>query len=533
MEWAETRRNGQMKILYYNWVDYLDDERRGGGVSVYQKNLIHALEDDAEVDAWFLSSGISYDLFSAAPRWDQVRHGETKFRNRRFEIVNSGTLSPSHHSFASQAQLSEAKTVATFFDFIEKNGPFDVVHFQNFEGIPAEVLTLKERWPDTRIVFSLHNYYPFCPQVNFWHKETEHCDDFRGGRKCLNCLPHTHDERIVRQANAVAFNLKKLGIRPGTFLFDRGFGPAMRVARRAVRAWSGLKRNRRPDPMVDIDQADTEKLPLTAGKLRQLTEEAALFARRRAGIVALINRHCDLVLGVSDRVSEIARAYGIRPEIVRTSYIGTAHSQKFAETAPKASLPRPDGTITLGYLGYMRADKGFLFLLDALEALPDEIAARIGLVIAAPQGGAKAMERMGDLVERFDSLAYANGYTHESLDEILANVDVGLIPVLWEDNLPQVAIEMHARHIPLLTSDKGGAKELGNCPDMVFAAGDEEAFQAALERILDGRIDLAAYWAGARAPTSLAGHLAELKALYRGDMPMAEAAPAPAASAVA
>ena len=39
-----------MKILYYNWVDYLDAERRGGGVSVYQKNLIAALEGDPEVE---------------------------------------------------------------------------------------------------------------------------------------------------------------------------------------------------------------------------------------------------------------------------------------------------------------------------------------------------------------------------------------------------------------------------------------------------------------------------------------------------
>jgi glycosyltransferase involved in cell wall biosynthesis len=411
--------------------------------------------------------------------------------------------------------------VAVFFDFIETNGPFDVVHFQNLEGIPAEALSLKERWPGTRVIFSLHNYYPFCPQVNLWHKETEHCDDFRGGRKCLNCLPHTHDERLVRQANGVAYNLKTKGIRPGTFLFDRGFGPAMRIARRTVRAWSGLKNRRRKtaDTLPAIEHAEMQELPNTPGKLRKLTEEAGRFATRRAGIVELINRHCDLVLGVSDRVSQIARDYGIRPEIVRTSYIGTAHSKKFAETAPKSALPREDGTITLGYIGYMRADKGFLFLLDALEALPDALAARIGLVIAAPQGGHKVMERVGDLVERFDSLAYANGYTHDSLDEILSGVDVGLIPVLWEDNLPQVAIEMHARHIPLLTSDKGGAQELGNCPDMVFAAGDEEAFQARLEMILDGKLDLAAYWAGARAPTSLDGHLAELKALYRGEMP--------------
>jgi glycosyltransferase involved in cell wall biosynthesis len=510
-----------VKILYYNWVDYLDDERRGGGVTVYQKNLMGAIESDPDVDVWFLCSGISYDVFSTTPRWEQIRHGEKANRGRRFEIINSGVLAPSHHSFGSPAQLSHPETVAAFCDFVEPHGPFDVIHFQNLEGVPADVLTLKERWPETRIVFSLHNYYPFCPQVNFWHKETEHCADFREGRKCLNCLPQTHDERVIRQANAVAYTLKKRGIRPGTVIFDRGFGPAMRVARRAVRAYGQLKRNK-----AEADaRTDAHALPIAPGTLRNFNDEAAAFAGRRAGIVALINRHCDLVLGVSDRVSQIARAHGVRPEIVQTSYIGTLHAQKYAETAPRPALPRADGTITLGFLGYMRADKGFLFLLDALEALPDEIAAKIGLVIAARSGGPKVMERVYDLIERFDSLSYADGYTHDSLDTILADVDVGLIPVLWEDNLPQVAIEMHARHIPLLTADKGGAQELGNCPDMVFPAGDEAAFQARLEDLLAGKLDLAAYWAGAQAPTSMDGHVAALKGLYARPEVVADVTP--------
>ena len=61
------------------------------------------------------------------------------------------------------------------------------------------------------------------------------------------------------------------------------------------------------------------------------------------------------------------------------------------------------------------------------------------------------------------------------IDAIISQMDVGLVPVMWEDNLPQVAIEMHARHVPLLTSDLGGAQELANFPEMVFKAGDVAA----------------------------------------------------------
>ena len=501
-----------MKILYYNWVDYLDDERRGGGVTIYQKNLIDGLALETETEAWFLSSGISYDLFSSEPRWTQVRHGSVTNRSRRFEIVNSGTLSPSHHSFGNPAQVSHPKTVAAFFDFIEKNGPFDVIHFHNLEGIPAEVLSLKSRWPETRLVLSLHNYYPFCPQVNLWYKEKAHCADFREGRKCGNCLLHRHDERIVRQANAVAFRLKSAGLRPGGWFFRRGFLPALRVAKRLVRAYGALRRR----PVYEAIEADTQDLPGKPGALRPLGGDPSRFAARRAEMVQLINAHCDLVLGVSDRVTQIAQGFGIRPEILKTSYIGTQQADKYAETSPRPTLPREDGTLTLGYLGYMRADKGFFFLLDALEALDPALQARIHLVVAAPRGSHQAMEQFEDLAEHFASVSYANGYTHDSLDDILKDVDVGLVPVLWEDNLPQVAIEMHARHIPLLTADKGGAQELGNAADMVFTAGDEEDFAARVQAILEGQVDLGAYWAGAMAPRSMEAHLSELKSLYQG-----------------
>ena len=77
---------------------------------------------------------------------------------------------------------------------------------------------------------------------------------------------------------------------------------------------------------------------------------------------------------------------------------------------------------------------------------------------------------------------------------------MGLVPPLWADSLPQVAIEMHSRHIPLLGSDMGGARELAGCDAMVFAAGDAAALRARLAALVAGEVDMDAYWRGARAP---------------------------------
>ena len=354
-----------MKILYYNWVDYLDPEKRGGGVSVYQRNIMKELEDQPGVEAWFLSSGISYDLFASKPRWDRIRHG-LRPELRRYEIVNSAVLSPGHLSFGNPVQVAHAETAKAFYDFVNTHGPFDVVHFNNLEGIPAEVLELKQRWPQTRVILSLHNYYPFCPQVNLWHQELAHCTDFNGGQSCRSCLQRSPEERAVRLAGAVAFNLKKYRFGPGTWLFDRGFGTVVRIARRVVRLYSRLR-----------NQAQKEQKTKQAVRLSPQGEFpispylASDFAERRTRMLDLINRNCDLVLGVSERVSDIARDYGIKPELVRTAYIGTGQYEKFLETSPRPSLLGEDGILTLGYLGYMRRDKGYFFLIKALSALPD------------------------------------------------------------------------------------------------------------------------------------------------------------------
>ena len=498
-------RTSEMRILYYNWVDYLDDERRGGGVSIYQRNLMAAIGPRPGVTAHFLSAGVSHDLRPGPPRWEALRHGPQEGRDRRFEIVNSATLAPAHHGFGSPAQVSDAATEAVFFDFLEKTGPYDVVHFNNLEGLPAGVLRLAARFAQTRVVLSLHNYYPFCPQVNLWHRERETCDDFEGGRKCVSCLPHVHDARHMRLSDGLAYRLKRLGLRPGTWAFDVAFRGVIRTGGLASRALRRLKRR-------GADKGAERIVDKAAGQGGG--GAAAGFAARRASMVDLINRHCDTVLCVSEAVRTLALGHGIRPDIARTSYIGSREAEAFSRHAPRIFPARDDGTLCLAYLGYMRRDKGFPFLLRALEEMPAEMAGRLRIKVAARRGEAEMMTRLAALAPKLAALEHHDGYNHGELDSLLADVDVGLIPVMWHDNLPQVAIEMHARRLALLCSDMGGAQELGGCAQMVFRAGDVEAFRARIAALLAGEVDMDAYWRGAMAPVGMVAHVDELMAVY-------------------
>ena len=108
-----------------------------------------------------------------------------------------------------------------------------------------------------------------------------------------------------------------------------------------------------------------------------------------------------------------------------------------------------------------------------------------------------------------------DGYKHGDLPSILDDVDLGLVPVQWEDNLPQVAIEFVCLGVPILTSNRGGAQELGSRnPRFTFEAGDTDSLVDQLTRLADGRTKLVDYWSSAMRPVVMKDHVDRLLTLY-------------------
>lgn len=494
-----------MKILFYNWVDHLDPDRRGGGVSLYQRNLIETLATLPGIQTASLSSGLAHSLRPGPPRWAAAGRGVGP-DHRHYEIINAGLLSPSHSDYGSPAQLGHEATEVVFADFLHRTGPYDVIHFNNLEGLPAAALTHARQASGARVILSLHNYYPFCPQVNLWHQERSNCTDFDAGRRCVNCLPVVPNRRAARLALALSWQLNRPGALPGGRLLGKALWPMLRLA------WHGYRRLRG----VASKPSNSAQGAQPATAQPAAPEAAAAFADRRRRMVELINGNCDAVLCVSDRVRQIAAHHGIEPAKLHTAYIGTREARHWQSTIPSARFLADDGTLHLAYLGYMRADKGFPFLLEALSALPEATLSRLRLTVAARKGSAALMAEMTALAPRLAGFRHLDGYSHDTLDEVLARVALGVVPVMWQDNLPQVAIEMHARHIPLLTSDLGGAQELGRCPALVFRAGDRADLARALDGVLCGAVQPADYWQAAMAPVTMPDHLAQLMPIYRG-----------------
>lgn len=184
------------KILYYNWVQFDNKEKMGGGVNIYQYNLIDELKDNSNYELYFLSSGLKYNPFKP---YTYIKRTDNIFGNRcqSFEIINSSIIAPAFAIYMNPKKFIEDKeSYKILKKFIEKHGPFDIIHFNNMEGLSVNVLKIKEDFPNTKIIFSIHNYQPICPLVQYFQNHNQCiCHDFKEGQECINCSAWKPDKK--------------------------------------------------------------------------------------------------------------------------------------------------------------------------------------------------------------------------------------------------------------------------------------------------------------------------------------------------
>lgn len=518
-----------MRILFYNWVQYDDPERRGGGIRHYQQNLIDHLSRDTDHDITVVSSGLEHDALNRQIRIERTENSHPD-RVRSFTLVNSLVPAPGHHAFGSPWLFDNDRMLAVWHQFLAEHGPFDVIQFDSLEGIPFTFLRVHERLPDAKAVLYAHNYYMLCPQVNLWKRELTHCSDFRQGRDCVSCIPQLANPREVVRAHQLSRILRTVGIVPGTRAYQRCYQlygqlrRARHLAGRVANRTRNLVRSARAagDRQAKTNQPASQPALLS---LRDVSEAPTgrsappVFVERRTRGLELINQETDLVLATSQRVKDVLSDYGVDADKIAVSYIGTRAAETAELDDRRRKLNEP-GQLSIAYLGYARADKGFPFLLETLERCPDDVRSRLRLVVAALGADPMTLRRLETLADSMVDVEYCAGYSHDQLPALLETADVGVVPVQWEDCLPQVAIEMVANGLPIITSHRGGAKELGGGnSSFVFTANSQSELIDIWRRLLDNELLPGDFWDTASDLVTMNDHVTRLMRLYtRGEV---------------
>lgn len=465
------------KILIYNWLPFDNPENAGGGVNVYCKNLVRELTK-TNYDVTFLSCGYKYSPFTTTPFIKETTVSNSVIKT--FEIINSPVMAPAYTMYNRVVDYyDDTTTVSLFEKFILDQGPFDIIHFQNLEGISPKVLSLKEKFNTTKFIFSIHNYLPICPLVQLFknHKNII-CRNYENGNECTKCLCFDLNEaRLYKNGVKRYINdiYKTNLIRKPVYLLFKTI-----LCKRSFRKFRQLG--------SEFDRSTPEQ-----------------FSEFRTTFVSYINKYCDTVLAVSKRVKDILISYGMDKNKIHVSYIGTKVAEK------QIGERRPTSPFCIAYLGQPRIDKGFFFFIDCLKKINKDIAQNINIVLAVKDINEKSVRSE---LKSFNKVIVYNGYSHNQLQMILSPVHLGVIPVIWEDNLPQVAIEMVANGVPILCSDAGGASELCDSDIFKFKCNDNNEFISKLEMLYRDPNLLHEYWSHHNGLVTMTEHIKELKKFY-------------------
>ena len=378
---------------------------RRGGLVAYVEDLMDA-QVAAGHDVAYFFSGRQYP-FARGPR---VRRWEQR-GVRMLEVIDSPLFD---HGRQPELEISEPRLDALLDEALDEVRP-DVVHVQELAGLPFSVLDVLHRRGLPHLV-TLQDYFPVCSTFKLLDAAGRVCTRMEIGEDC---------------AANVRADARHAGILvEGTL--DHIVSGTRGLRRYHLRPWM-LKGMRRVAD-AEARRRGTSPAPPEA------------FQRRREANVARLNR-AGAVIAMSHRVGELFAERGVDPARLRTVHLTLAHMEGLT---PRV-VERPPAPVTFVTLaGFESEAKGAEVLIDALRRL--EPLAREGRLRLRVHGHAAPHLRGLDL----PGLERRPIFRPEALDAILDDVDVGLVPSVWEEAYGYVGVEFLAKGIPVVANAIGG-----------------------------------------------------------------------------
>lgn len=186
---------------------------------------------------------------------------------------------------------------------------------------------------------------------------------------------------------------------------------------------------------------------------KQFPEKRKDYERRQELAKQTLQDYFDLVLAVSRRQKEILKEFaGNDKNIIVVHQANKIVDKLWEDDRLRFEVQRKvPKKVRFGYIGGVFPTKGVHNIAKAAQYfLPSDIEFHIfGFV------GQKYAEQLNS-IDRKKMLQYHNEYSYENLISIASEIDVGIVPSIYEDPAPLVLLEMNAMRLPVLGSKIGG-----------------------------------------------------------------------------
>ena len=430
------------RILFFNWAAFDNTDLMGGGVTVYLRNLLEELSRRDGLELHFLSLGTRRGVFDRRIRTRETDNVLSHRGVRSFEMINSPIrIAGRRMAYSIETWRQDSRTPQAFARFLQEHGPYDAVHLHNLEGISSGVLGLKQRFPGTRFIFTWHNYVPVCPQVHLLYRDEEPCLDHAQGARCVECVGRAP--------------FREGGVRP----WHAGLGDALR------------------------------------GLTTRDDDRARSYRAWRDTNMELLNTCMDGTIVVSEVVRSVVTDLGMAPDKVAVLPPGMDVHREFAAMRAAARAKPKRERIVFSYVGAPASFKGLPFMTDALEAAASPLLRDRAEMVVATDLRSDTLDLKRRLETLFHRVRFIDGYDRDRLEGIARDIDVNIVPSIWQEAFHQVGYELLCFGTPSILADKVGlAMFYDGRSDFLFEANNPDDLVARMTALVDAPERLDAFW---------------------------------------
>jgi glycosyltransferase involved in cell wall biosynthesis len=377
----------------------------------------------------------------------------------------------------------------------------DVAHIQELVALPTSVIDVLHN-AGVPAVMTLQDYYPLCPTLKLFDHDGAICLKPVVGEDCAICCRGADQASSGAVRSSLHYDMSSIQDR-----LPWGLGRLLKGPGKAL--W---------------------RLLSAASSVRTISSthpSPALYQRRREVNLARLNR-VEILVPMSRRVEEIYRALGIRQERLKTLQLTLEHIAGLRVRQYPSQLP----AVTFGTMnGLISVPKGARLLAGALRRLEGlGYSGRYRLVAWGGIDGSLRDELLARPEVRFESW-----YKPHMVDAMLDEVDVGIVPSIWEEAYGYVGPEFLAKGIPVLGTARGGIVDYTRDGETGWVVGDvsPEGLAAAMARLIDDPAAVLAMHQRVVARRAslikpMPVHVDEMTAIYREAIEKRASAGAPA-----
>ena len=377
-----------------------------------------------------------------------------------------------HHAFVPMGEQQTVSEIeynnhfaARYFMSLVADIKPDVVHFFHFSRLGAALVDVV-RQRDIPAYYTPTDFWAVCSTSQLLLEDGNVCDG--PSRHGGNCIKHV----------------------------------AMRTH---WRHYSKLVRHL-PDAAMDLIAA-TAKMKVDVNF--PFKHEIAALSNRKPFNVSRLNALQGIV-SPTQLMTDVLVRNGVRQDLITQSSYGINVSG-YDEAQERLSAEQG---ITFGYIGTLAPHKGCHVLIPAfLELANNSTSLKI---YGSPNEFPDYVAELKQAAQGHDAIEFCGTFPNDKIAEVLAGIDVLVVPSVWYENTPLVVYSALAAKCPVIASDFAGMSEVihDGWNGMLFTPRSTEALGECMRRLMSQPELLGELSKNCQPPKSISTYVDALLGLY-------------------